>query len=101
MIIKEFVSYANKNNFKPVFLLIPQKDDVEYVSKVRDFYRDFINLIKNDLLTVDMTDYLKDRNDLDELYSDDNKYGGHPSVMGNEYIAKILTDILNKQGYIK
>ena len=101
MIIKEFVLYANKNNFKPVFLLIPQKDDVEYVSKVRDFYQDFITLIKKDLLTVDMTDYLKDRNDLDDLYSDDNKYGGHPSVTGNKYIAKILTDILNRQGYIK
>lgn len=98
-IIKDFVSYGKKQDFKPVFLLVPQKDDIVYVKKKGRYYQDFLSCIKKDLLVVDMTDYFIDIADLDKYYSDDNKYGGHPCYKGNEFIAGVLVDILTREKF--
>ena len=101
VIIKDFVAYGKKQNFKPVFLLIPQKDDILYVKQKERFYQDFISKIKKDLLVIDMTDYFIDIENLDEYYSDDNKYGGHPCYKGNELIAQVLMETLTSEKFFE
>ena len=41
------------------------------------------------------------RNDLDDIYSDDNEYGGHYSNFGNKVIARIMYDDLKEKGILK
>jgi len=96
MIVKEFADYAKKNGFKPVFMMLPQKDDVLYIQKKGHYYHDLLESSKKWVHVIDINDYLINRTDLDRIYSDDNKYGGHPSKYGNEYIAGILADQLKE-----
>ena len=90
MIIKEYTEYAKKNKFKLVFMMLPQKDDVLFIKKNGNYYHELMEDIKKWVTVIDITDYLISRKDLDTLYSDDNKYGGHPSKYGNEFIAEII-----------
>ena len=46
--------------------------------------------INKKLFTIDLTPYLIDNMDLDLLYSNDDKYGGHFSKHGNSFIANII-----------
>ena len=39
----------------------------------------------------------KDISNLDELYSDDNEYGGHLSNKGNKLVASIINNVLTKK----
>ena len=99
-IIQDFIGYGKKQGFKPVFIIIPQKDDVLFIKKHKNYYHDFLQSLKKDLLVIDLTDYLEKREDLDDLYSDDNKYGGHPSRKGNEFIAQVIKNVLSDHKYV-
>ena len=88
-IVKIFVQYAKENNFKPILLIIPQKDDVEYMKKHGNYYWEVLRFLKGDLKIIDMYQTFKIEN-LDYLYSDNDKYGGHPNKTANEMIAKRL-----------
>lgn len=90
MVVEEFAAYAKKEKFIPVFLFMPQKDDLLFIRRKCPYYADFIEKISKKIHTIDLTNYLIDRNDLDEIYSDDNEYGGHYSNFGNEVIAKFI-----------
>lgn len=92
LLVKEFIRYSEEKKFKPVLLIIPQKDDVT----TNHFYKSFLDSLKNRIAIIDMRDYLK-KESLDELYSDDNKYGGHPNPEGNKLIAKILYSFLREE----
>ena len=85
---EEFANYANERKFKPVFLFLPQKDDVLYARKKGKFYANFLSKIQSLLPVMDFADDLISRNDLDDLYSDDNKYGGHYSLKGNVILGE-------------
>lgn len=86
VIVKMFVNYAKTNNFKPILLVIPQKDDVCYIKKHRNYYSDILRVLESDLEIIDM--YKKFRYEkLDCIYSDDSKYGGHPNNKGNKIIS--------------
>lgn len=89
-LVEEFANYGKKNKFVPVFLFMPQKDDLLFIRKKGCYYKDFIENIKRELFIIDLTDYLIDREDLDEVYSDDNEYGGHYSDYGNRLIAGFI-----------
>ena len=89
-IIDEFIIYSKKNKFTPIFLFMPQKDDLLFIRKKGPYYKDFIDNISRKINTIDLTDDLIGRNDLDEVYSDDNEYGGHYSKFGNKIVAGIL-----------
>ncbi|MCH7772576.1 MAG: hypothetical protein IIA49_16430 [Bacteroidetes bacterium] len=90
-ITEDFAMYSKNYNFIPVFLLMPQKDDLLFIrKKKKSYYRKFIKEIQGKIFTIDLTDYLLNRKDLDNIYSDDNKYGGHYSEFGNKLIAKII-----------
>lgn len=100
-IVYEFAATAEKIGAKPVFLFMPQKDDVILVKDGVSYYDSFIKNIKERLITIDLTEYLLKRGDLDALYSDDNVYGGHYSREGNVFVAETINKVLVENGYIK
>lgn len=98
MLINDYVSYAKQNNFVPFFVILPQKDDVNFIRKNFHFYRNFISSITttNDLSVIDVTENLLSEKNLDSLYSDNNEYGGHFSKSGNQVIANIINDAIKR-----
>ena len=96
-IIEEYVNYSKQYNFKPIFILLPQKDDILFIKKKYHFYQKFIDEIMkiNGLIFIDITKELLKYNKLDQLYSEDNEYGGHYSKIGNKLLAKIIFTKLN------
>ena len=96
-IIEEYVNYSKQYNFKPIFILLPQKDDILFIKKKYHFYQKFIDEIMkiNGLIFIDITKELLKFNKLDQLYSEDNEYGGHYSKIGNKLLAKIIFTELN------
>jgi hypothetical protein len=98
-IIKDFELYAKKNGFKPVLMIIPQKDDVEYIRRTKDYYyKPFLDTLRlRDFHVIDVTEPLLREKDLDCLYSDDNEYGGHPCPKGNEFIATYVKEELRRE----
>lgn len=100
-LIDEFIKYSKEHNFFPVFLFMPQKDDVLFIKSKKDFfYKKFIDKIKKKLLTLDLTGDLILEKDLNNLYSDDNKYGGHYSKFGNKLVAEIIYKKLKEEKII-
>jgi hypothetical protein len=96
-LVAEFVQYAKDNDFSPVFVFMPQKDDMFMVKKKGGpYYQGFLDSISPILHTIDLTPHLIDRADLDELYSDDNQYGGHFSKTGNEFVAHVMGNALRE-----
>lgn len=89
-IIDEYIRLAAKHDSKPVFLFMPQKDDVALAKEGRHYYKKAISHLKSKLLTIDMTDYLVSADNLDRLYSDDSVYGGHFSRNGNKFVAQTV-----------
>ena len=90
-LVREFCTYASRHKFRPVFLMMPQKDDVLFIREKKDwYYASFLQKISSQLKTIDLTKDLINRKDLDELYSDDNKYGGHYSKRGNKLVAQAI-----------
>lgn len=87
-LVEDFAVYAKKNKFTPIFLFMPQKDDLLFIKKKGCYYGPFLRNIRKKLHTIDLTPYLIDRKDLDEIYSEDNVYGGHYSSYGNMIIAQ-------------
>ncbi|MBI2498715.1 hypothetical protein HYV88_00560 [Candidatus Woesearchaeota archaeon] len=99
-IVKEFINYSKKQKFTPIFVLLPQKDDVNYIRKHNHFYQHLKDQLKNDLLLIDLAEELLRVKDLDNLYSDDSEYGGHYSKFGNEFIAKTIFKVLKENKLI-
>lgn len=88
-IAEEFVKYSNENSTIPILLIVPQKDDVDFIENNYHFYIDTFRHLK--MKVIDMYDVFKDYED---IYSDDSKYGGHPNKKGNELIAKTVLPCL-------
>ena len=97
-IIKEFSRYVNTKKSTPVFLWLPQKDDLMFIKENSHFYEDFNKKIQklDDLIFIDTTKDLLQEEKISEFYSDDNEYGGHYSKEGNKKIAEIIFSELNK-----
>jgi len=95
-IIQDFISYSVQEKFTPVFVFLPQKDDIIYTKNNFHFYKDFINSLskKENLIFIDIMKHLLQVSNLDEYYSDDNEYGGHYSKFGNEKISEIISEEL-------
>ena len=102
-IIEDFVTYSKNENFIPVFIFLPQKDDVIFTKNYFNFYNKFEkSLLKiKDLVYVDIMKSLQNIPNLDEFYSDKNEYGGHYSQLGNKKISEIILNDLNNFESIK
>jgi len=92
MIMQEYVNYSKKMNFKPIFLFLPQKDDLTFIKNNFHFFKEFQNELKSmeDLTLLDVTDNLLHEKNLDDFYSDDNDYGGHFTKYGNKTISELI-----------
>ncbi|OGT07447.1 MAG: hypothetical protein A2103_04220 [Gammaproteobacteria bacterium GWF2_41_13] len=98
-LIEKFIEYGKKNDFTPVFLWMPQKDDILHIREKKDvFYGQFISQIQEKLVTIDLTDLILHYEELDELYSDDNQYGGHHTKKANSIIADFINTTLMQRG---
>ena len=87
-LVEMFKSYAKENNFKPVLLIIPQKDDIDFINNNYHYYSNFLNRLK-DIVVIDMYDIFPRFEDY-PIYSDDDKYGGHPNDFANQIIAAVI-----------
>mgnify|MGYP001558880203 CR=1 FL=1 len=99
-IIDEFINFSKEEKFQPIFVMLPQKDDILFIKSNYNFYEKFVNELNTNqyIKIIDVTKDLLEESDLDKLYSDDNEYGGHFSKYGNKKIAEILHSKF--QGYI-
>ena len=52
--------------------------------------------INENLFTIDLTENLLEKKNINELYSDESRYGGHYSKYGNKIIANIIFKNLQK-----
>lgn len=95
-ILNDYVLYSKKQNFKPIFLFLPQKDDLLFIKNNYHFFQNFLEQIKiiDGLFFIDITEQFLKITNLDELYSDDNEYGGHLSNKGNQMVASIINDAI-------
>ncbi len=97
-ILEKYVAFAKSNNFIPVFAFLPQKDDITFINNEYNFYQEIekkISLIEG-LYVIPVTEQLVLENKIDEIYSDDNEYGGHFSRVGNQNVASIIHEYLTK-----
>mgnify|MGYP001204693934 FL=1 len=101
-IIKNFLQYSEEQNFIPVLLLLPQKDDLNFIKNNYHFYKNLIDKIKklDKIIVLDFSSKLLSKSNLDELYSDDNEYGGHFTAKTNQILASFLYDQLKSRNLI-
>jgi len=99
-IVDKFIELARRKNFKPVFLLTPQKDDILFIKQKGHYYNHLIEKIKERVFTIDITEQLLSAKNLDRLYSDDYVYGGHYSRVGNKLVADFIYKALKENQYL-
>jgi hypothetical protein len=96
-LVNDFINHAISRNHKPLFILLPQLIDFHVINKTGlNLYSAFISNI--DIPGSQVLDFTKPFSKLENLgeYYVNDKYGGHISKKGNEYIANILTKKLDK-----
>jgi len=91
-IIEEYVNFSLEESFKPIFVFLPQKDDLLFIRKKYHFYKKFINELEliDKLFVIDVTEQLLKEPDIDRLYVEKNEYGGHLSKVGNQKVAELI-----------
>ena len=92
MILCEYVDFSKIMNFKPIFIFLPQKDDLEFVRNHHYFFKNLYEELKliDDLIVIDIIDELLSESKLNDLYSDENNYGGHFSNYGNQVVSNLI-----------
>jgi hypothetical protein len=95
-LVERFKQDVNGYKSAPVFILLPQKDDLLFVKSRYNYYSDAMDKIRKKVHVIDLTDRILAQNDLDTLYSDDGVYGGHLSNAGNALAAKIIYEKLKE-----
>ena len=87
---EEFKRYVQEQKAVPVFVLLPQKDDILLVRQKGKYYEKVMGAIGRQMNVVDPTEELLAADNLDALYSDANNYGGHYSKQGNQFVARVI-----------
>lgn len=97
-IIQEYVKFSKKENFCPVFIFLPQKDDIKFIKNNYNFYEKFLKNLEDvdGLVLINITNEILKIQNINELFSDKTEYGGHYSKEGNEIIANLIFDELKK-----
>lgn len=94
-ILKDFKTFCEKKLATPVFLFMPQLNDIYSIKKDKVFYQDFIERASMILPTIDITDTLLEKENVERYYSSD-VYGGHFCKEGNFLVASVITDRLKQ-----
>ena len=98
-IIQEYVKFSQKENFKPIFVFLPQKDDIIFIKNNYHFYNEFIDEIKkmDNMIFLDITKKILEEKNIEDLFSENTEYGGHYSKEGNKVIAKMIFNELSRR----
>lgn len=99
-IVKEFRRYADELDFTPIFVCMPQKDDLFMVKKKGHYYNPVLDQIRQFMEVIDLTNTLLARPDLETLYSNPNNYGGHYSAKGNRLVGETIYETIKSKKII-
>tara|TARA_Y100000768_G_C23627242_1_gene517830 strand:- start:277 stop:531 length:255 start_codon:yes stop_codon:yes gene_type:complete len=83
-------------NIKPVLVMVPYLQDI---TKNKIFYKDLLNEISDDLLTIDVNDLFSNKSNNKDFYISEY-YGSHLNSKGNYQVAEYLHEILVENHYI-
>lgn len=102
-ILKEFASVSRKNKLEPIFMMMPQEDDLrDIIEKKSAYYQDFLDEASKFVFSVDLVKpLLKLKNPLDvffqKRYSNDFVViNGHYNSFGNKLVADELIKAIKK-----
>lgn len=98
-LLEEFNRFGREHGFTPIFLLLPQLNDIVYIRQHGSYYAHFVAQARKLMLTVDLTESIMECENISALYSNDN-YGGHFSPAGNQFVAKTVYEYLCSAGVI-
>ncbi len=99
-LIDKFLKESKKFNFKPIFIFLPQKNEVLYYKNKGKFYMPFFKKISRKIETIDITTPLLHHPNLNSLYSEPTIYGAHYSKKGNAFVGNIIYQKLKEKGYL-
>jgi len=97
-LLHRFKEDGKKMGFKPIFIFLPQKNELLYNKGETPFYMPFFQKISKHIETIDVSTPLLAHPDINSLYTEKNAYGAHYSKEGNAFIAKIIYQELTKRG---
>ena len=98
-LIKNFSKKIESRQKKMLLVIIPQKHDVLLFKKNKKFsYNFFSNFSKTNknLFIIDLIKDFSNYNKLNKLYIDD-KYAGHLSKVGNNFVSEKIFKYLKKE----
>ena len=99
-LIDIFADLGKRFKFKPVFVFLPQKNEVLYESKEKEFYTPFFKKISEKIDTIDVTTPILNHPNIDSLYSENTIYGAHLSNKGNAFVGKVIYEGLKNKGIL-
>ena len=93
-ILKEFSKISKKKKFYIVFMLMPQKEDLEYMLETKDiYYKEFVEKVKRFMPCIDLTEKFLQLKDTFSIFPSKTyggnytAYGGHYNKKGNKIVA--------------
>ena len=99
-ILMEFSNLANKNGLTPVFVMLPEYDDMVYIKRTGDiFYKGLIDSASKFMLTLDLSEKIVKVGNIGSIYSN-KEYGGHYNTKGNALVAETIFDLIQKEGLL-
>ncbi|MBK20435.1 MAG: hypothetical protein CMM52_16515 [Rhodospirillaceae bacterium] len=93
-ILRGFVEFCTAQGAKPIFMMLPQLTDIEYIVDTEDYYYEkFMKRACEMLPCLDLAPQVLALEKHSQFYSDD-RYGGHFNKHGNALVADTLFDFL-------
>ena len=92
-LIDKFIYEAKKREHIPIIIIFPQLIDLK-LKNTNLYYRNFFKSFEKKLKIIDLTCELEKKN-LKKMFIND-KYGGHLSKSGNNYVANIINIKINR-----
>ncbi|NHN48093.1 hypothetical protein G9464_10840 [Halostella sp. JP-L12] len=102
-IVGEFVSYADEQDFTPVFVMVQQLRYATYEVEHGPIYGDLLDRLDDrypELVTIDMANHLGGGDDVESLYVERGE-GGHYSPETNEKIADVFVDEVFERPHVE
>ncbi len=95
-VIDAFSEFVCDNGSTPVLVFAPYRQDVDFIVKQYHFYQHVVEHSARKMITVDLSDAIRQHTTLDELYVS-RFYGAHFSDYGNRFAAESLySELVNK-----
>lgn len=93
-IVNDGAKFVREHGAEPIFVMLPQLQDIKSMRTQGVFYENFLNRIRSSVPVVDIGAVLLRTPHIEEYYTDD-MYGGHLSVKGNELASKTICKIID------